>query len=281
MANREGDLTLADILAWAGTAPNRDLAIVRHTFRAGGLQGPEDLTPERVLTYTREQGLRTGSAPTVFDAGTWLVFTPDGGPRARFFTAYDNLGEEESLRTAQFRYFNIRESSLLASLRARLVIEWGSARTWRRWGSAAIEFPVLEIADPTTVRFPGFDSVCVSYSELRMIVDDPRYHDWRVALESVKGIYLVADATGPGRLYVGKADGAFGILGRWSQYARDGHGGNVALRELATVDRQHAGNYTFSILRVFGKSVNPKEIDDAENHYKEALLTRRFGQNRN
>ena len=33
--------------------------------------------------------------------------------------------------------------------------------------------------------------------------------------------------------YVGKADGLERILGRWTAYARGGHGGNIALRDLA------------------------------------------------
>ena len=64
------------------------------------------------------------------------------------------------------------------------------------------------------------------------MVDDPRYADWRIALSEVQGIYLITDSTN-GKQYVGKADGAERILGRWTAYARDGHGGNVALRELA------------------------------------------------
>jgi hypothetical protein len=44
------------------------------------------------------------------------------------------------------------------------------------------------------------------------------------ALAAVQGVYLVAD-TSSGELYVGKADGTERLLGRWSAYARDGHGG--------------------------------------------------------
>ncbi len=66
-----------------------------------------------------------------------------------------------------------------------------------------------------------------------------RYSDWRVALASVQGIYLIADNS-TGQLYIGKADGAERILGRWMAYARDGHGGNIALRGLSEVDATHA-----------------------------------------
>jgi len=73
-------------------------------------------------------------------------------------------------------------------------------------------------------------------------------------------------------------------------YVRDGHGGNVALRELAfsslgsgdesKVRTDHARHLVFSILRVFGPSTSSK-VDAAESHYKLALMTREFGLNRN
>jgi hypothetical protein len=41
----------------------------------------------------------------------------------------------------------------------------------------------------------------------------------------VQGIYLITDSSN-GKQYVGKADGTERILGRWKNYASDGHGGN-------------------------------------------------------
>ena len=87
--------------------------------------------------------------------------------------------------------------------------------------------------------------------------------------------------TSTGQLYVGKADGAERLLGRWSSYAKTGHGGNTALRELNDLDISHRQHFQFSILRVFSPGASTAEIDQAEAHYKRALLTRRFGLNRN
>ena len=137
----------------------------------------------------------------------------------------------------------------------------------------------MEIADPEVVAFPGFDSVLLTYSELQTMIEDSRNAAWRTALGSVQGIYLIAD-TLDGKLYVGKADGGERILGRWRQYAKDAHGGNVALKELA-VDPSHRHHLQFSILRVFGPSVPTSDVDAAEAHYKRAMLTRKFGLNRN
>ena len=120
----------------------------------------------------------------------------------------------------------------------------------------------------------------IPYGELRLVVDDSRYRDWRTALAAVKGIYLITDMT-DGRLYVGKADGPDGILGRWTTYAYDGHGGNVALRELAGFNPDHPGHYQFSILRVFEPNTLQSEVGAAEAHYKRALLSVEFGLNKN
>jgi hypothetical protein len=166
------------------------------------------------------------------------------------------------------------------SLRNRLVIEWNDTINWAKAGGKADQMPVVEIADPARVPFPGFDNVLITHDELLAIAEDSRYAEWRTALAAVQGVYLVAD-TSSGELYVGKADGTERFLGRWSAYARDGHGGNVALRELAEVDVTHRRHFIFSILRVFGPTTTTAEVDAAEAHYKRALLTRQYGLNRN
>lgn len=140
--------------------------------------------------------------------------------------------------------------------------------------------PLVEIADPARVPFPGFDNVLITHDELLAVVEDSRYAEWRTALAAVQGVYLIADSSS-GRLYVGKADGSERLLGRWSAYVRDGHGGNLAFRELAAVDASHRRHFVFSILRVFGPSATAAEVDAAEAHYKRALLTRQHGLNRN
>lgn len=293
MADQTGALTLADVLTASGVEDLSDVVIIRHivdrilgwdgyTDEDDGLATPGDLTPEKVLAYTRAQGVEKGHKLGSTPVRTWLIFIADGRSRARFFTAYDNRGEQTELRTERHRYFDLREADLLSALRGRLVIEWTKdAINWAKHGSLAANFPVVEIADPTAVPFPGFEGVRIGFGELQAVVEDSRYVEWRTALRSVKGIYLIADSTGPGRLYVGKADGQDGILGRWSYYAQTGHGGNVALRALAGLDPKHAANFTFSILRVFAPSAIAAEVDAAESHFKEALLARKFGHNRN
>lgn len=116
----------------------------------------------------------------------------------------------------------------------------------------------------------------ISYERLQVVVADRRYALWRTALQSVQGIYLIAD-TSSGSLCVGKADAGDRILGRWRAYAANGHGGNVGLRELGAADPAHRRHFVYSILRVFGPGATAAEVNGAEEHSKQALLTRRHG----
>lgn len=275
-----GELHLGHILAATGVEL-AEVVIIRHTYNRDGLRTPSDITPENVLAYTRQQGTEKGDKLGPRPVGNWLVFIADGARRSRFYISYDNRGEVMAERTEKLRYFDLHESHLLRSLRDRLVIEWtADTINWAKKAATAQAFRVVEIADPEVVAFPGYERVLLAYDDLRLAVTDSRYAAWQAALGSVQGIYLIAD-TSTGHLYVGKADGRERILGRWSQYARDGHGGNLALRDLVGLDPTHARHFQFSLLRVFSPSALATEVDEAEAHFKRAILSRQFGLNRN
>jgi hypothetical protein len=73
--------------------------------------------------------------------------------------------------------------------------------------------------------FPGFENIDLSFDELETLVRNSR-PDWKAALESVKGIYLISDIK-TGKRYVGSAYGERGIWSRWCSYIAIGHGGNA------------------------------------------------------
>lgn len=272
-------LNLGHVLSAAEVDP-ANVLVIRHTFKPDGLGSRAESTPERVLAYTREQLLRPGKIPAE-PPRWWLIFFAESGRRCRLFTIYDNQGEAVEERTDSRRYFRLQETGLLETLKGRLLIEWSNDPVnWAKRGPIGAHFPIIEIADPQLVDFPGYDTVLLSYGELQQMVTDSRYVKWHAALGAVQGIYLIAD-TSTGELYVGKADGSERILGRWTAYARDGHGGNVAMRELVGLDATQPSRYLFSLLRVFGPQVPQADVDSAEVHFKEALLTRRHGLNRN
>ncbi len=173
-------------------------------------------------------------------------------------------------------------SPCLTSFQDRLVIELaaGHAIHWAKRGEATLGFHVTEIADAQAPAFPGFDELVLPFSELQSVIKDSRYASWRPVLKAAQEIHLISDVK-TGQLYVRKADGNERILGRWSAYAKTGHGGNVALPDLDEVDMSHRNHFQFSILRVFSPGTSTAEIDAAEAHYKRALLSRQFGLNRN
>jgi len=276
-----GNLNLGHILLAGEITRFGDILAIRHTPKTlEGIRTSADATPANLLEYTRHQDLRASKIPPQ-PPSTWLIFMADGARRSRFVCAYENRGEVLSERTTDSRFFDLRESEMLSSLRNRLVIEWPKDTiNWAKGGGIAAAFPLVEIADAHAVPFPGFDRLLISYEDLIDVVTDHRYSEWQVALRSVQGIYLIGDST-TGKLYVGKADGRERILGRWGTYARDGHGSNVALRNLVQLDPSHARHFVFSILRVFGPNVVASEVDEAEAHYKRALLTRPHGMNSN
>ena len=131
-------------------------------------------------------------------------------------------------------------------------------------------------------KFPGYENIDLSFSELETIVRNERA-DWRSALENAKGVYLLTD-TRTERKYVGSAYGEQGIWSRWSNYIHTGHGGNVELRDLIQ-DAGHAycrANFRFALLE-FRWSMTPDDTVLArEAHWKRVLLTRdEGGLNRN
>ncbi|MGV0700730.1 GIY-YIG nuclease family protein [Mycolicibacter sinensis] len=291
----EPNLTLGHVLSALGGEhdPPIGLAhirVIRHSYNPqshDGLRGPDDLTDAvRVREYTRSQDISTRNFPRDPER-YWVLFAADGQKRSRLWGTFENHGEVVDERTETGRFFDLRSHGFLTPLKDRLVVEWDVPLRWNRQAANIGRLPVLEIADRDKVPFPGYDKVRLRFPELVDVVSDVgRYGDWHAALREVAGIYLIADASN-GKLYVGKADGAERILQRWTAYAGDGHGGNRALRELAAASigaggakTEHARNFVFSLLRVFGPGTPVAEINEAEAHYKAALVTR-FGLNRN
>jgi hypothetical protein len=268
--NRE--LNLGDVLAAYGLDP-ADVVVLHHTNQAEGIPNVRATTADAVVAYTRNQhaNFKRGNPPR-----WWLVFMDDGSAkgvlRSRFYGAFENFGESLAERTDTNRFYDLRPTDLFGRLQNRLVISW-NGRGFHRGAQAAAALDVVEIADPEVVPFVGFDRVFLTYAELQKIFTDSRYVQWVTALKAVQGIYLIADTTN-GKLYVGKADGGERIFGRWSAYARNGHGDNVELKRLLRTDPNHCERFVYSLLRVFGPEATQETVNVAESHYKKALLSR-------
>lgn len=100
---------------------------------------------------------------------------------------------------------------------------------------------------------------------------------WQQVLRSVKGGYLLVEVE-YGQQYVGSAKGADSFLGRWMSYTDGGDGGDVGLRAAARMGRR---NYQVSVLEVVDQNTTDDTIERIESNWKNKLLSRQFGLNRN
>ena len=131
-------------------------------------------------------------------------------------------------------------------------------------------------------EFPGYDKVCVSYSQLASILRLQK-RDWTNALRGQKAVYVITDRAS-GKLYVGSATSDRGmLLDRWNAYIETLHGGDVELKAL--VKEKGADyvrrNFQYSILENFNGRVEDDVILRRESYWKTVLDTRRHGYNRN
>lgn len=132
--------------------------------------------------------------------------------------------------------------------------------------------------------FPGLDRINHTFGEIRSVVQQNR-SDWRLGLESVKGVYVIHDEK-TGKPYVGAAYGKVGIWQRLSAYLNNLHGGNSDLKKLVQQKGKKAEayvleNFRFAILEPLLLSADDKLVIDREKHWKEVLMSRTFGNNAN
>ena len=149
-------------------------------------------------------------------------------------------------------------------------------------GNPVAKMPLSFILEKrvTLADFVGFDKVNIDYKTLKYIILD-NISSWKTALSNVKGVYLIVD-TLTGKQYVGSAYGDECIWHRWASYVKDGHGGNAELKELLKTNGEtYKYNFKYSILEVCNINLGNEYIIQRESHWKEVLLTRKFGLNKN
>lgn len=104
---------------------------------------------------------------------------------------------------------------------------------------------------------------------------------WYTALKNIKGIYIITDKSN-GKHYVGSAYGEYSFWSRWAQYSENGHGENIELKKIIEENSiNYAQNFLFSILEIRSAITADKEIIEREQHWKNILLSREFGYNKN
>ena len=145
-------------------------------------------------------------------------------------------------------------------------------------------FDVVEILrEPFAGRpWPGYEGIDISFEEIETLVRNDR-PDWKTALESMKGVYLITD-TKTNKRYVGSARGESGIWSRWRSYVHTGHGGNVELKALVTNPNLNycRANFRFALLEHRPFRTSDEHILEREAFWKVLLLTHgKMGLNRN
>lgn len=183
----------------------------------------------------------------------------------------------------KIRYkYDLEKLTGFEELENRLVIKWnGIAQAWCMKISTN-EKEVVRLLPKGYVRdFPRYLEFNLRFRELQGIMNDPDANSvWHKMLSSVGGVYLILDNK-DGRQYVGSAYGKEGILGRWRSYAKDGHGGNLKLKEIIDDEPERVQNFVFTILQTLPRTLTLNEVLREEKKYKDKLGSRAFGLNLN
>lgn len=177
-------------------------------------------------------------------------------------------------------HYELTKDPRFDALQDRLVVAWqGGARNWVQGFRS---MPVVEVLPDGYVReFPGYLDFTLTFDELKGIVGNVAAHrKWHLMLSAAAGVYLILNEA-TGEQYVGSAYGARGILGRWFNYADNGHGGNAQLRALVDADPNAPKKFRFSILQTLARTLTPAEVIAHERRHKEKLGTRAHGLNGN
>jgi hypothetical protein len=168
---------------------------------------------------------------------------------------------------AGLHLYEIEPEPMLSDYAGKLIVDWGKG--FRAWVQRAElkDKKVLEIRTETReLPFPGFTNFTWNIDEIAAIP-----LAWQEVLRAVKGVYLLV-CNETGKQYVGSAKGDENLWGRFVEYATSGHGGNVELK------RRGRGSYQVSVLEVVNSDLG---IELVEETWKQKLMTRRFGLNKN
>ncbi len=275
-------LTFNTLLRIEGIDPtSTSVRLVRHQYTGG--PGPSPYQLWRANDGSFEQYQKLQRVPVRFGVGDILASFVAPSPNETLFVGLFTVlavGEvppgtmcpikQNDCGVGLHVLFDIRTDGRLSPYSGRLLIDWGrGTRAWVQI-SKRNEKPVLEIrkeiADPA---FPGFREFRCDIAEIEAIP-----FGWREALRSVNGIYLLV-CQKTGKQYIGAAYGQDGLWGRFIEYARTGHGGNIELRQRGNA------RYQVSVLEVISPTASQEDVTKIERAWKEKLCTREHGLNEN
>jgi hypothetical protein len=281
----QGKLTIHQLFKIYCLNPQR-IKLVRHGNKELPVLDTYHSNLEKFESYQSFQG------PNRFkNADHIAVFAPGRGTSALFlglwdvsgYDANEHLTDDHHAAIKRFSFpsewheiitwYNLKRNPVLDEFSERLIIDWGgSTVSWIQIKDKEI----LELKGKGSIGdFTSYEDVQLDFSSLKRIMDNNQTNfTWVSALRVVNGVYLIKEKT-TGKQYVGSAYGDNGIYGRWSDYARTGHGGNIELKSLDPHD------FEFSILEIVSNTTSVDMMIEKENRWKRKLGTREFGLNKN
>ena len=214
-----------------------------------------------------------------------VVFLAEEGCECRFIGVYRNYGPKRATGNGVSEYA-IEEVEGFEGLKDKVVIDWGKGTlSWmQNWQSTKNVRRIDQVNTGDDIPyFIRYEDVILSFSQLQKVVEDK---EWKSKLESLNCVYMILDKE-TGKQYVGvtyknmKPGIKNGILGRWTEYAKTGHGNNKLLVALlAEKGISYADqNFQWTILETLPLNVTPKVAIDRESLYKKKFGTREHGYN--
>ena len=231
------------------------------------------------MTYQSEQLVKK------FKNVDYIVsFIGEESTSSRFVGVYKNNGILQMLpdyKGESLARFDIQEISGFELLKERVIIDWNNPVQWLQHYNAMpvirIDRGLMENNLPVFVRY---EDVMLNYTQLKTIINSNN-PEWKSRLESCNCIYLILDKSN-GKQYVGSTYNTKGIWGRWSEYAKTGHGNDVELKKCIDSDPKYAEkNFQWCILETLPIKILPEQAIERESLYKRKLGTRMYGYSKN
>jgi hypothetical protein len=218
------------------------------------------------------------AALIVMPGAKWLfagIYSVDGEP--------ESVGHAESAKPEWKYPLTKLEAAKAPSGRIVVEYDYRQRQSYPYADNHKDQLVVSEILSeaPSISDFKGFRDVDISLLDLQVIFNRS-LPDWRAALSSVKGVYLITEPE-TGKAYIGKADGIEGFWGRFATYAKTLHGTNLGLiGRMEDIGVEVALNWRLTILEVVSLYASEAEVIVRENFWKKVLMTRApHGYNRN
>ena len=231
------------------------------------------------VTYQSEQLVKKFK-----DVDYIVSFIGEESTSSRFVGVYKNNGILQMLpdyKGEAHARFDIQEISGFELLKERVIIAWNNPVQWLQHYN---EMPVIRIdrglMENNLPVFVRYEDVVLNYTQLKTIINSNN-PEWKSRLESCNCIYLILDKSN-GKQYVGSTYNTKGIWGRWSEYAKTGHGDDVELKKCMDSDPKYAEkNFQWCILETLPIKILPEQAIERESLYKRKLGTRMYGYSKN